>query len=54
MKTLSCAAVLGPFLPFIPIADQLILFSRASRLGVQRCSYSDQEVKGSGDRALDL
>lgn len=54
VKTLSCAAALGPFSPFTTTTDQLISLSRASSLGVQRCSPSGQELKGSGDRALEL
>lgn len=54
MKILSGAAALGPVLPFPTTADQLILFSKSSSPGVQGCSSSGQELKGSGDRALKL
>lgn len=54
MKVLSGAAALGPVLPFPTMTDQLILFSKSSSQGVQGCSPSGQELKGSGDRALKL
>lgn len=54
MKILSGAAALGPVLPFPTVADQLVLFSKSSSPGVQGCSPSGQELKGSGDRALKL
>lgn len=54
IKILSCAAALGPVLLFPTTADQFVLFSKSSRLGVQRCIPSGQELKGSGDKALKL